>query len=229
MLFRAICIVLILLFSSALGFAQTAKPDNTLPMYGGIPATGRYQEVDRKFIEEVIRLAGSREKASERAVQLGWQHFYKGEHDMAMKRFNQAWLLVPDNPDAFWGFGIVMGSRGKYDESIKMFERSRALAPQNARMLTDFALSVIAKGGSGSMSQSERNAAFIQAHALLNEAEALEPMFPLIYANRAILFYLYGEYAAAWHSVDRAQGIAPGAVQEKFLRDLSTKMPRPKT
>lgn len=224
---RAALFVLLLALCANPCFAQTAKSDNTQPMYGGAPRDACYQGADKEFIEDVTKQFGTRENASGMAVVLGWQYFQRGDTDTAMKRFNQAWLLNAENPNAFWGFGVVMWARDRLDESIRFFERSRVLAPQNALMLTDFALVVTTKG-TRSLSETERNAAFIQAHALLNEAEALEPMFPLIYANRALLFYLHGEYVAAWLSVDRAQQIDPGAVQEEFLRDLSAKMPRSK-
>lgn len=229
MLRLALPLALFLLLGATPGYAQSAKPDNTQPMYGGVPRSACYQAADEAFLADMTRQFGSREKAAENAAQLGWQYFYRGDRDTAIKRFNQAWLLVPESPDAFWGFGVVMGSRGKYDESITLFERSRALSPKNSRMLVDFAFSLIWKVSNGSKSPSERDAAFARAHALLNEAEQLEPTYPLVYANRAILSYFQGDYATSWRNVDRARAIEPRAVQEAFVRDLSSKMPRPTT
>ncbi len=227
MLRRATVFALLLALCASPCFAQPAKPDNTLPMYGGVPRSQCYQEADRKLIEDMTKQSGSREQAAEKAIQLGWRYFYRGDRDTAMKRFNQAWLLSPENPDVFWGFGAVMGSRGKFDESIKLFEHSRALAPKTPRMLVDFAFSLIWKGVNGSKSPAERAAAFARAHGLLNEAEQMEPGYPLVYANRAILCYYQADYAAAWRNVDQAQALEPRAVQEDFVRDLAGKMPRP--
>lgn len=227
MLRRAALLVLLFVLCATSGNAQSTGADNTLPMYGGVSKNAAQLEADRKFIEDMIKQTGSREKAAERAVQLGWQYFYKGDRATAMKRFNQAWLLVPENPDAFWGFGAVAGSQGKFDESIKFFERSFTLAPRNSRMLVDFAFSLIWKGRSGSRSEAERDAAFARAHGLLNEAEKLEPSYPILYANRAILCFFQADYAAAWRNVDRAQALEPKAVQAAFLQDLSSRMPRP--
>ncbi|MBU1041600.1 MAG: hypothetical protein KKF77_10930 [Proteobacteria bacterium] len=227
MLRRALLSVLFLVLCAASGFAQPSKPDNTLPMFGGVTRGECFLEADKKLIEDVTKQFGSREKAAEKAVQLGWQYYYRGDGNTAMKRFNQAWLLAPENPDAFWGFGVVMGSRGKFDESIKLFERARALAPKKPRMLVDYAFSLIWKGNNGSKSRPERDAAFANAHELLNEAERMEPGYPLVYANRAILCYFQGDYATAWRNVERAQALEPRAVQENFVRDLSSRMPRP--
>ncbi len=227
MLRRAILFTLFGVLFVTSGFAQPASLNNTLPMYGGVPKSECELEADRKFIEDVTRKEGSREKAAEKAVQLGWQYFYRGDRDTAMKRFNQAWLLMPENPGAFWGFGAVMGSQSKFDESLKFFERSRVLAPKNPRMLVDFALTLSGKASLGTRDRAEREALFARAHGLLNEAEQMEQKYPLLYANRAILYFIQGDYVAAWRNVDRAQALEPRSVSDVFLKDLASRMPRP--
>lgn len=227
MLRRAILFALFLVLFVTSGFAQPANLINTLPMYGGVPKSAAQLEADRKFIEEVAKQAGSREMAAERAVQLGWQSFYGGDMATAMKRFNQAWLLTPENPGVFWGFGAVTGSQRKFDESLKFFERSRVLAPKNPRMLVDFALTLSGKAGLGTRDRAEREALFARAHGLLNEAEQMEQKYPLLYANRAILYFFQGDYVAAWRNVDRAQALEPRSVSDVFLKDLASRMPQP--
>ena len=46
----------------------------------------------------------------------------KNDLDMAMRRYNQAWLIDDANGEAYWGFGIVLNERKQYDESNKMLE-----------------------------------------------------------------------------------------------------------
>lgn len=97
---------------------------NTLPMYGGPDQVKTpYQlEADEKFIQSATREGQTREKASQAVAAGGWQFFNKGDLSTAMKRFNQAWLLDPNNPEAYKGFAAILRKEGKMDEAQK-FER----------------------------------------------------------------------------------------------------------
>jgi len=89
-----------------------ARPLNQQPMYGNQPKTQPMIDADQRFIEDALKTGLTRAQASDKSVQLGWQYFQQ-RHDIAtaMKRFNQAWLLDPDNGDAFHGFAILMMER----------------------------------------------------------------------------------------------------------------------
>jgi len=41
---------------------------------------------------------------------------------MVMHRFNQAWLLAPNNPEVHWGFGSVLHDREKMCEAMKHYD-----------------------------------------------------------------------------------------------------------
>lgn len=56
------------------------------------------------------------------AVRLGWNFFYDGNCSTAMKRFNRAWLLDPDNQLALWGFAVISLDRGLFEEAVRYFE-----------------------------------------------------------------------------------------------------------
>ncbi len=67
---------------------------------------------DDEFIAATLKAGYSRAQGSDKSVQLGWQYFFqKQDFATAMKRFNQAWLLDPDNGDAFHGFAVVTMAR----------------------------------------------------------------------------------------------------------------------
>ncbi len=59
-----------------------------------------------------------------------------------MMRFNQAWLLDPQNADAFWGFGNIVGQRGQYQESLRFFSKSVKLNPRNPGVYISVAASL---------------------------------------------------------------------------------------
>ncbi|MFO0705983.1 MAG: hypothetical protein U0412_03930 [Nitrospira sp.] len=105
-----------------------AAPPNEMadqPMYGGMnrQAVSIYRSADERLITGSIEAFGGLEKASAVSVEHGFKFVAQKEYSMAMKRFNQAWTLNPDNPRVYWGFGSVLLLRGKPCEAIPHFER----------------------------------------------------------------------------------------------------------
>jgi thioredoxin-like negative regulator of GroEL len=75
-------------------------------MYGvpDRPRTVQEQAADDAFVERVAKDFGGREQASMDWVDQGFRFYQQGDLTTAMRRFNQAWLLNPANPEVFWGF-----------------------------------------------------------------------------------------------------------------------------
>ncbi len=102
--------------------------DNLKPMYGGDRAVKIAAQLlaDKHFIDSIVAESGTREKGATRLV-LGAQQFLDaGDLDLAMMRFNQAWLLDLDNPDVYIGFSVILDKQGKPSEALAM----RALADE---------------------------------------------------------------------------------------------------
>ncbi|MFK8068494.1 MAG: type IV pilus biogenesis/stability protein PilW [Gammaproteobacteria bacterium] len=93
-----------------------------VPMYGGMDRSknSELKKGDEKFISDVTERFGSREKASKVWVEQGFKFYSQDDLGMAMRRFNQAWLLDPKNPETFAGFGSVLHDQGQYCEAMKM-------------------------------------------------------------------------------------------------------------
>lgn len=91
------------------------RADNALPMYGGttVVKTPFQMESDEKFIQKGVENSGTRERACLEVLKIGWAVLQQGDALNAMKRFNQAWLLDPSNPDVFKGFAAVLRKQGK--------------------------------------------------------------------------------------------------------------------
>jgi hypothetical protein len=79
-----------------------------LPKYGNKPKTKDQLAADNQLIEDYIKQEGSRSKASEVLIKIGFNYLYKGDIRTAMYRFNQAWLLDPENENVFWGWGLFI-------------------------------------------------------------------------------------------------------------------------
>jgi tetratricopeptide (TPR) repeat protein len=99
--------LLLFLFGAVLLSLQTmAQCDNLKPMYGeNCVKTEALQKTDAQFIKTEIKLCGTADSASRKYVRLGWGYFFRRDPQTAMKRFNQAWLLNPQNAGVYFGFG----------------------------------------------------------------------------------------------------------------------------
>ncbi len=100
-------------------------------MYGGIKKTPEMIRTDNEFVDYMVRTFGSHDKAADDALQRGFAFLAKANWRMAIKRFNQAWLLSPDKPEVTWGFGAALSYEGKFEESEKYFQKAVTLAPSN--------------------------------------------------------------------------------------------------
>ncbi|MDL2214653.1 hypothetical protein LJC00_00495 [Dysgonomonas sp. OttesenSCG-928-M03] len=103
-----------------------------LPMYGKEIKCKKQIEKDNRFLASCDTQYPSRKEASEDMLRFAWKHYVNGDIDMAMKRFNQAWLLDSLNADIYLGYGEIMLDEKKFDESLIYFNKSIELNPQNA-------------------------------------------------------------------------------------------------
>lgn len=189
-------------------------PINELPMYGNIERTQEQIDIDNKFIKAVTANQ-SREDASKEAVSLGWQYFDKGDLKTAMKRFNQAWLLDPQNPKAYWGFGVILGSQAeeessveKLDQSIDMLEKAYKLMPQNFKVIVDLAHSYTGKAWVIKYEQNkDASEYFKKANELYDKAKGIEPSYGLLYLNWAASLHYEDRNEEALNLINEAEAL----------------------
>jgi tetratricopeptide (TPR) repeat protein len=174
------------------------RPINELPMYGGL----HDPQVEPN------------ESKSEALSRLGWKYLYSGDESTAIKRFNQAWMFNRKNPEAFWGFGIIMGRRASQGEtekrlkdSIKYLQMASDLAPENGRILGDIAFSHTILGSYYKSEQKKDKAAeaqFAKAGKLFADAFRADPKYPPIVANWSVFYFYTGDYQKAKSKADEA-------------------------
>ncbi|MEA5097471.1 MAG: tetratricopeptide repeat protein [Burkholderiaceae bacterium] len=206
----------------------SAQNINEQPLYGGRSKSPEMIKTDQRLIEAAVKAAGSKEAAAKQAITRGWQYLNQGNTGMAIKRFNQAYLLTPNSAYVYWGLGAASVQQGKFDEGIKLFNRAYALDPKNVRLVADIGMARTRYALSAS--DPGLRAKRLQASLLwLDAAEKLDPSYPLTHANRAIAFYHLGQYAKAWTYIGKAEAIDRNSVDRALLNDLSRKYPRPAT
>ncbi|MBT9613202.1 MAG: hypothetical protein IV108_08050 [Burkholderiales bacterium] len=206
---------------------------DNIPMYGqpGITRPDFLKKADEDFVKQASEGFGSRESASKAWHTQAEQFVAKGDLDLAMRRYNQSWLLNPNNYQPYWGFGRVMLQRGKIEEAIQHLEKSKQLVDdqfQKVALLTDLgsAYSAQAERIPGSQAQ-DRERLFSLANQNFSESTALDPVYGNSWRRWAMSLYEQGNYADAWEKVKRARIQNARPFPPAFIRALEQKLPEP--
>lgn len=119
-------------------WTEEAKTDfRLLPKYGNLPKTDAQKKLDNQLISTYVQHQGTRRKASEVLIKLGFDYLYRKDIKTAMYRFNQAWLLDSSNADIYWGFGAVYHSLGDYARAVEQYDEGLTIDPKNSKIITD--------------------------------------------------------------------------------------------
>lgn len=138
MLRQIVFLLFLAMFLSVVPAQAKTRPVNEQIMYGEVERTEALLEANKLFLEKVDAAGVSRQQASVQFARLGWQYLGKGDVPTASRRFNQAWLLDPDNYLAYWAFGILAFDRdNRIDFSTEMFEKALSLKRTSA-ILADY-------------------------------------------------------------------------------------------
>ncbi|MDQ0419280.1 Tfp pilus assembly protein PilF [Peteryoungia aggregata LMG 23059] len=110
-----------------------------IPMWEGLIKSEQQKRADTELIEAARKAgAGTLDKATYRAIQLGWQFVAQGDPDMAIKRFNQAWLFEPANADIHWGFAVATALQGAPLSTVERhFAKAESLKKNDAALFAD--------------------------------------------------------------------------------------------
>lgn len=120
---------------------------------------------DKEFVAAVSRNQNGDLKAGAKfSVAQGWDAFDKGDLNVAIRRFNQAWLLDPENGEIYYGFALVTHLRGEgLAETERWLTKAESLMPGNVDLLSDY----------GQVLEDNRDPA--RARTYLEKALAIDP------------------------------------------------------
>lgn len=207
---------------------------DNIPMYGqpSIPRPEILKLADDAFIVSASAGLGSRENASKAWAAQGDRFMGEGNFDFAMRRYNQSWLLNPNNFQPYWGFGRVLLEFGKLDEALEHFETANKLVDdpfQKVALLADTATAYSTKGSRTSVDNTnERSKYFALANQHYEESVRLDASYPNSWRSWARSLYFEGRYAEAWDRVKKAKALNAPAFPPAFIRALEEKFPEPK-
>jgi Tfp pilus assembly protein PilF len=213
-----------------------AETDNTefLPMFGQpkIARPETLKKSDEDFVRDATLRYGSRQAGSNTLAAQGWAAVRSGQNDLAMRRFNEAWLLNPKNYSVFWGFGAVLSAKGKLTEALEHLETARQMiddSTQRVALLCDLGTVHSAYAARLPLDrQLERAQHFVLANNRFSESLENDPKFARSWREWAMSLYDQERYSEAWIRVKKARELQAEPFPAEFLQKLTAKMPEPK-
>ena len=205
---------------------------NLIPMYGypEIQRTAEEKKADENFIASEAAPGYSREQSSKKWIELGWKWKNKGADDNAMRFFNLAWLMNPNNYESFHGFGVLL-LPSKPAEATTYFEKALSLIDDKdswkPTLMADTATSYYLQAKTEN-DQIKKDEFFRKANALYSESVRLNPNNRNAYVLWAASLYSEGDYTKSWQMVKNARGLGGKELSPDFINMLSKKMPEPK-
>lgn len=211
--------------------AETKTPIDQIPMYGGMDRNSvpRLKEGDEKFIADVTKVFGGREAAAQAWIERGFRLYNQNDYKKAMQRFNQAWLLDPNNPDVFFGFGVVLHDKGQNCEAKDMLGKARNMGMEDAGFLADLGR-VYTLCAVEEKSGDEKTTLLQESISLYQEALRKAPhdrARAYVYSSFSSAYFWRENYPKAWEMVHKAESLG-GGVPKKFRKMLKKKMKEPK-
>jgi tetratricopeptide (TPR) repeat protein len=214
------------------GTAAQSGGDGTekLPMYGQpeIARPEHLKQTDEALIRDATLRFGSRGAASRVLSEQGWASVRKGMLDLAMRRFNEAWLLNPKNYQAFWGFGAVLSEQGKLTAAIEQLEVARELIDdpkQKVLLLADLGTVHSVYGVRlPTEKQLDRAQHFVIANNRFAESLEIDPNSARSWRDWAISLYEQERYSEAWLRAKRAIELNAQPFPANFLDNLKKKV-----
>lgn len=179
------------------GLAQDGcfYPINECALYGGTKIQDDLAPIDREFIKTAIATAGTREAAADQFIEYGWHSFAEQDIALAMERFNQAWLVDPDNGSAFHGMAVIVHVR---DNNVAQADLLYQAALSAERLSNPY---VYADMGQFLGRTSRHKEAIL----FLKKVLELDPATPGVRANLSISLLSTGSKAEACDVVLEAQ------------------------
>jgi len=198
-----------------------AFSEQQLPLYGGVDRTKNSEFIaqDNSLIEKAMRTFGSREHASEGYVEHGFDHYGNNELEESMNRFNQAWLLNPENPYAYLGFALLLNKQKKSCEAHKMFKLANEKGLNEGGFLTDYAYT--SSQCASLRKEKEKRKLFETANALYETAiqTSNQRLLAYVYHSWAKSYYLQKDYLKSQEMVKQSKQFG-GIIDDSLLKAL---------
>jgi Tfp pilus assembly protein PilF len=112
-----------------------SAPVNEQPFFGFAAKSPEDKAADEKFVDAIVGAAGSREKAFDETTMRGWRAINTGKIKEAAVRFNQAFLILPEQSRVYHGFAVVAQARFNDLDAADEFFRIALQRPNPVKAL----------------------------------------------------------------------------------------------
>lgn len=202
--------------------ASESERIDDLPMYGQpeIQRPDFLQKADQQFVEDATQRVGGREQASQLWAAEAENYLKERNLHFAMRRYNQAWLLDPQNYKPYWGFGRITLERDQFDKSIGFFDTAKKLCHddfQRSALLADSATAYSFKAESLAASDPGRQHFFALANQEFEKSVALDKSYASGWRRWTMSLCREGNIAAAKEKAERAQALNAPVLPESCL------------
>ena len=86
-------------------------PDNEQPFFGFASKTSALITADEQFVARIVQASGSPQLALDEALKRGWNALASGDMTTASRRFNQAYLIAPEQSRVYHAFAALVQTR----------------------------------------------------------------------------------------------------------------------
>ncbi|RSK50831.1 tetratricopeptide repeat protein [Hymenobacter rigui] len=191
------------------------------PLFGGLTPAQAEQALGTPFITKLAGSFASRAEASRFFSTKGYEYLAENQVDTAAYRFNLAWVLDPNNADAFHGLGIVASEKAP-EQSISLLTRGVALAPTNSYLLSDLGASYLIR-----YQQSKKKKDLTTGTELLEKATTQDAANATAWQQLARAYFYQEKYPQAWEAIHKGQNISLTSMDFDLVADLKEKLPDP--
>ncbi len=208
-------------FAQALKEPWVAEPKYLEPMMGGARSEEE-KKSDQRFVDLAVKGSGSKDLAAVQLTQMGWEAYRSQNFKLALSRFNQAWLVDPDNGEAYWAFGLMNGLEDRPKETIDLLKKAAELLPESpkkARLYSDigYAHSVL---GDPVEPAAAREKIYKQAEDYYRKAESADPALALAQSQWAMLQFKREKFGDAWEHAAKARKLGGEGLDPEFVKVL---------
>jgi len=129
--------IFLLILSAIVTCPLTAQQqfDITKPMFGEAENDERLKKLTEDTRKMALEQFGNIDSAVFNRINEAWVLFCQNDMETAMRRFNQAWMLNPEFPDAYFGFAALLDMQGKDAEAIRFYLLGAEKDRQNRRSI----------------------------------------------------------------------------------------------
>jgi Tfp pilus assembly protein PilF len=169
-------------------------PLNEQPFYGFTEFSAQQRAANEEFVKGALDVTGGdRKKAVDEIVTRGWVSFFEGKLDEAARRFNQAFLVDPQQSSVYHSFAAIADERFNdraYAEEL--FVIARALPNPMIMLNADYGRFLVKMGRPR------------EARPLLEQAIIDAPNFATAWANLGFVRLAAGDQTGGCAAVNKA-------------------------